>query len=150
MFRFGERQSPASPPRLRNVGYGQAIALVEHIRFHIGHTHLVGVTHTTALNFTPSDEKTNSIEVIFLGFEAIVHIPNPLAHVNEQAGGLQGRSTGFHGKFIPLQNHRIWSCEPRCQRLEVISFKRCIDCARMYQPGFAVYMTLELITSTTL
>ena len=27
MFWFGERHSPASPPRLRNVGYGRAVAL---------------------------------------------------------------------------------------------------------------------------
>lgn len=29
--------------------------------------------------------------VIFNDVEAIVHIPNPLAHLIEQAGGLQGR-----------------------------------------------------------
>ena len=38
---------------------------------------------------------------IFNDVEAIVHIFNPLAHLIEQAGGLQGRGTGFHGKFIP-------------------------------------------------
>ena len=38
---------------------------------------------------------------IFNDVEAIVHTPNPLAHLIEQAGGLQGRGTGFHGKFIP-------------------------------------------------
>lgn len=27
---------------------------------------------------------------------------NPLAHQVEQAGGRQGRGTGFHGKFIPV------------------------------------------------
>jgi hypothetical protein len=46
-------------------------------------------------------------EESFLGFQAIVHRVNPLAHLIEQAGGLQGRSTGFHGKFIPVQNCRI-------------------------------------------
>jgi len=48
MFWFGERHSPASPPRLRNVGYGRAIALAAHWpvwtkkRLHIGHTYLAG------------------------------------------------------------------------------------------------------------
>jgi hypothetical protein len=72
-------------------------------RFHIGHTHLAGgVTHTTVLLKTSSDEKKNLIEVILLCFEAIVLIPNLLAHLIKQAGGLQGRSTGFYGQFIPV------------------------------------------------
>ena len=61
-----------------------------------------GVTHTTVLLHTPSDEKKNLIEVILLCFEAIVLIPNLLAHLIKQAGGLQGRSTGFYGQFIPV------------------------------------------------
>ena len=40
-------------------------------------------------------------KVTFNDVEAIVHIPNPLAHLIDQAGGLQGRGTGFHDKFIP-------------------------------------------------
>jgi hypothetical protein len=60
-----------------------------------------------ALNSAPADEKTNLIEVILLGFEAIVHILNPLAHLIEQAGGLQGRRTGFHGKFLSVQKHSV-------------------------------------------
>ena len=40
-------------------------------------------------------------KVTFNNVEAIVHIPNPLAHLVEQAGGVQGRDTGFHGEFIP-------------------------------------------------
>ena len=43
----------------------------------------------------------------FNDVEAIVHIPNPLAHLIEQAGGVQGRDTEFHGEFIPASNYRI-------------------------------------------
>ncbi|MEY3740330.1 MAG: hypothetical protein RLZZ192_1006, partial [Pseudomonadota bacterium] len=50
----------------------------------------------------PANKKKNPINVILLGFEAIVLIPNLLAHLIEQAGGLLGRSTGFHGQFIPV------------------------------------------------
>ena len=39
--------------------------------------------------------------VIFNDVEAIVHMPNPLAHPIERAGGRQERGTGVHGKFIP-------------------------------------------------
>jgi len=45
--------------------------------------------------------------VMFNDVGAIVHIPNPLAHQVEQAGELQGRGIGFHGKFIPASNYRI-------------------------------------------
>lgn len=34
---------------------------------------------------------------------------------------------------------------PRRKRLAAISFKRCIDPARMYPPGFAVYIALGSI-----
>ena len=40
-------------------------------------------------------------KVTFNDVEAIVHIPNPLAQLFAQAGGLQGKGTGFHGEFIP-------------------------------------------------
>jgi hypothetical protein len=38
--------------------------------------------------------------VMFNDVVAIVHIPNSLAHLIEQADGLQERGAGFHGKFI--------------------------------------------------
>ena len=31
----------------------------------------------------------------------------PFAHLIKQAGGLQGRGTVFHAKFIPVQKHSI-------------------------------------------
>jgi hypothetical protein len=39
--------------------------------------------------------------VIINAVEVIVHMPTTLAHPIEQAGGLQGRGTVFHGKFMP-------------------------------------------------
>jgi hypothetical protein len=39
-------------------------------------------------------------KVTFNDVEAIVHIPNSLSHLIEQADGLQERGAGFHGKFI--------------------------------------------------
>ena len=38
---------------------------------------------------------------------------------------------------------------PRRKRLAAISFKRCIDPARMYPPGFAVYIALATLHTTT-
>ena len=80
--------------------------------------------------------------VIFNDVEAIVHILNPLAHLIKQADGLQGRGTGFHGNLISVQKHSVWICKPRRKRLAANSSERFIDCARMYPPGFAVYITL--------
>jgi hypothetical protein len=76
-----------------------------------------------------------------------VHIPNPLVHLIKQADGLQGRGIGFYGKFMPVQKHNIWVCKPRHKRLAANLSERCIDCARMYPPGFAVYITLGATNS---
>ena len=60
-----------------------------------------------SLSSDPADKKMNLIKVSFIIFKDIVNRLNPLAHLIEQAGGLQGGSTGFHGNFIPVQNHSI-------------------------------------------
>ena len=38
------------------------------------------------LGRTPADEKSRSLQAGFFGLEATVHVPNPLAHLVEQAG----------------------------------------------------------------
>lgn len=40
-------------------------------------------------------------KVTFNDVEAIVQMPNPIAYLIEQAGGLKRRGAGFHGEFIP-------------------------------------------------
>jgi len=66
-------------------------------------------------------KKRTQVEVSLLGFVAIVHVPNPLANLIEQAGGLQKRSAGFHGKFIPVFVCSKWSCKLRRKRLAALS-----------------------------
>jgi hypothetical protein len=90
--------------------------------------------------------KKHPIDIRFLGIEAIVAMMSAPPSLIEQAGGLQGRGTGFHGKFILGYLFGIRASKPVCKRLAAISSKRCIDCARMYPPGFAVYITLGLAT----
>ena len=72
-----------------------------------------------------------------------------LPQLIQQAGGLQNRSGGLHGKFIHVRNRSAWNCVSRCNQVAAISFTRCIDCARMYPPGFAVYITLGVSFNTT-
>ena len=45
----------------------------------------------------PANEKPHPLQIYLLCAEAIVHVPNPLAHLIQQASGLQRRSAGFHG-----------------------------------------------------
>ena len=49
--------------------------------------------------------RSSSLLACGLGIEAIVPITQALPLLNEQAGGRRGRGTGFHGKFIPVQNN---------------------------------------------
>jgi hypothetical protein len=49
-----------------------------------------------------SMDKNETIRGHFFYFEAIVKSSNPREQPIEQAGGLQGRGIGFHGKFIPV------------------------------------------------
>jgi hypothetical protein len=87
--------------------------------------------------------ENNLLDLIFIFFNTFLTKIYPIARLIEQAGGLQGRCIGFHSKFISVQNC-IKVCGPRRKRLAAISFKRCIDYARMYPPGFTVYITLGL------
>jgi hypothetical protein len=76
-------------------------------RLRIDYTHLPRVAYVASLSSAPAEGKKNPIEIFLLFFEDIVNILNPLAHLIEQEGGLQGRGTGFHGKSISVQNHSI-------------------------------------------
>ena len=53
-------------------------------------------------------EKACSVQVDFFGLKAIVQVSNPLAHLIEQASGLQRRSAGFHEKFIPVYLYGVF------------------------------------------
>ena len=61
------------------------------------------------------------------GTKVIVPITQTLRLLIAQAGAMQARGTGFHGKFIPVQNRSAQGYKPDCKRLAAIPFKRCID-----------------------
>jgi hypothetical protein len=48
---------------------------------------------------------------------------------------------GFHEKFIPFYLRSAVVCKPTGMRVAGPFSKRCIVTPRMYQPGFAVYIT---------
>jgi len=51
--------------------------------------------HAVGLGGTPADEKSRSAQAGFLCLEAIVQVPNPLAHLVEQAGDCNTGVPGF-------------------------------------------------------
>lgn len=98
-----------------------------------------------SLSGTPADEKAHSIQVGLFGLEAIVHVTNPLTDLIKQAGRLQRRHAGFHGKFIPLYLYKISIAKPGGKRVTLFFLERCIRTRRMYRPGFAVHIALKFI-----
>ena len=92
----------------------------------------------------PADEKAYPIQVGLFRLEAIVHVPNPLSHLIEQAGRLQWRRTGFHGKFIPVDLSSIRAAKPTGKRVALFFQKRCIGARRMYRLGLPGYITLGI------
>ena len=52
---------------------------------------------------------------------------------------------GFHEKFIPVYLHSAVVCKPTGMRIARTFFKKCIVTPRVYQPGFAIYITLALM-----
>ena len=84
---------------------------------HLGRAHVSGVAHTTARTGRPPHKKAHPIDLRFLGIEAIVPITQALPQLIEQAGGLQNRTRGFHGRFIPVFLYSIFAKKPVCKRL---------------------------------
>jgi hypothetical protein len=68
-------------------------------RSNVLRSQVAGMAHATTLRSAPADEKSDPVQVGFFGLEAIVHVPNSLAHLIEQADRLQQGSTAFHGKI---------------------------------------------------
>ena len=66
----------------------------------------------------------------------MVNSSSPRANSVSQAGGLQGREAGFHGKFVSEYLQSLWVCESRRQRIAAIFDCGCIDPTRMNQPVF--------------
>ena len=64
----------------------RSLAIMRQKRRHILHSHVTRMVHAAGLEGTPADEKLHPAQIGFLGLEAIVQIPNPLAHLIEKAG----------------------------------------------------------------
>lgn len=61
-------------------------------------THLARVAHGPAMT-RPANEEADPIDVDLVGAEAIVHVPNALAQLVQNSGGLQHRGAGLHRVF---------------------------------------------------
>ena len=70
-------------------------------RCYLSIAHVIRMWHAT-LRGAPADTEANPVDIGFFRLEAIVQMPNPLAHLIEQAGRLQRGRAGFHEEFMPV------------------------------------------------
>ena len=130
---------------------GRYPALVGHHRqkrLNVVRAHVSRMAHAARLGSAPADEKAEPIQVGLFRLQAIVNVPNPLAHLIGQARRLQWRRTGFHGKFISVYLSKISTAKPADKRGTEFSPKRCIGTRRVYRPGLPGCITLGVIGST--
>lgn len=90
----------------------------------------------------PANEEAYPVNVHLLGAEAIVQIPNALAQLVQNSGGLQHRGAGFHGVFITVHTYSILSAEPVCKPLSGESHDQLMEQRPTYRAGFALDITL--------
>ena len=111
-------------------------------RLNVGGSHVPGVAHGATCPCRPAHEKAHPVDVGFFGVETIVAVTQALPQLIQQAGGMQDRSGGFHGEFIPVFLHSVWPGEASCTRLSAVSVVGCIRLRQFYPAGFAGYITL--------
>jgi hypothetical protein len=100
------------------------------------------------LGSIPANEKTYPIKVSLFGLEAIVQVTNPLLHLNEQAGRFQRGSADFMKNLYLYISTVHESINHAASGLQGFCNKRCIVNGWMYQPAFAIYITLAIMGLT--
>ena len=91
----------------------------------------------------------HSVEVGFLGAEAIVHVPNALAQLVQNSGGLQHRGAGFHRVFITVHLYSVLSDEPVCKPLSGGTHDQLMEQRPTYRAGLTLEITLGITTNST-
>ena len=91
----------------------------------------------------PVNEKPHPILINLLGAEALVHVPYPIAHLIQQAGGLQRRSAGFYRNFINCYLHSTFIGNFSRKLLKGVSHGQNIEHDPTYRAFFALYITLD-------
>ena len=76
-------------------------------RLNVGGAHIPWVAHGATSPCRPAHEKAHPVNVGFFGAEAIVAVTQALPKLIQQAWGMQDRSGGFHGIFIPVFMHSV-------------------------------------------
>lgn len=106
-------------------------------------THLARVPHGSSMA-RPANEEADPVNVDLLGAEAIVHVPNALAQLVQNSGGLQHRGARFHRVFITGHISSILSDEPVCKPLSGGTHDQLMEQRPTYRAGFALDITLGL------
>lgn len=90
----------------------------------------------------PANEEAYPVNIHLLGAEAIVHVPNALAQLVQNSGGLQHRGAGFHRVFITGHISSILSGKPVCKPLSEGTHDQLMEQRPTYRAGFALDITL--------
>ncbi len=114
-------------------------------RLYFTGAHVARVPHGTAVA-RPADEEANPIDVHLLGAEAIVHVPNALAQLVQNSGGLQRKGAGFHRAFITVHSYSVLSAKLSCKPLCGGRHDQLMEQRPTYRAGFALYITLNLMS----
>ena len=96
---------------------------------------------------TPAHKKPHPVQVGFFGAQAIVQVPNALAHLIQQTSRLQGRAAGFYGIFITVYKHSPLLAMQGSKPTSWESDGQNIEHAPVYGAGFALYIRLGVIFS---
>lgn len=104
-------------------------------------THITRVPHGASMA-RPANEEADPVNLDLLSAEAIVHVPNALAQLVQNPGGLQHRGAGFHRVFITGHISSILSREPVCKPLSGGTDDQLMEQRPTYRAGFAMDITL--------
>lgn len=92
-----------------------------------------------------ANEEADPVNVNLLGAEAIVHVPNALAQLVQNSGGLQHRGAGFHRVFITEHISSILSGKPVRKPLSGGTHDQLMERRPTYRAGFALDITLGVM-----
>ena len=105
-------------------------------------THVARMPHDPA-TARPANEETDPVDVHLLSAEAIVHVPDALAQLVQNPGGLQYGSAGFRRIFKAVHISSILSAKPACKPLTGGTHDQLMEQRPTYRADFALDITLD-------
>lgn len=146
----GQLNSENFPIKKQNRAQGLVVRGSRHLavggemrqkRLNVAGTHVARVPHGPAMA-RPANEEANPVDVHLLSAEAVVHVPDTLAQLVQNPGGLQHQGAGFDGIFITGHPSSILSGKLGCKPLSGGTHDQLMEQPPTYRAGFALDITL--------